>query len=690
MRPPRPIDASAQRIRPCEQRLALSASFASDFLLDSFAPLIPSGPDSDPSDSSIEAAQPAQTDLADAGVLDGGGQTVAVIDSGIAWDHEVFRGQNGSGFGPGYRVVGGWDFAEDDANPYDDGPAGFHGTHVAGLLAGRSTGENETIVGVAPGADLVALRVFDDDGRGQLQWIESALRWVHDNKDTFESPITTVNLSVGALLDEENLVDAKSMLEDELQQLRDDNILVFAAAGNGFDSSGGDAIMYPASSPLVQAVTSIHADGGLSEFAQRSPGILSTQGEAISSSVPDHVFGWDGRVNDMASLDGTSMATPQVAAASMLLRQSMIADGMDPTADEIMRQLRESSQQRIDPVTGDPYRVVDIEAMFARDPRPSAFGNGEIGRYDGDNDSQHVTLDLTDGIRLTVDGTEYPMVPGGNMPLVIDVGGGADSLRVFGSEQAERVVLDPVDQANNRISTNEYEIRLRGFEEVVFDGGGGRDRATLYDARGDETFQSHPGRATLEGIGFRFEIHQVDRVYAHATAGGDDTAFVRDSAGDDELNVRPQFTSLRSESGFQLAYGFESVFAYATSGGSDTAELYDSAGDDVMSISATRSIITGVGYQVSARGFDAVSAYATGGGDDLAKIYADHGENQWVTTGEMTQWTQADTDKVHVARGFEQTRLFEDLQELSLMTQSASPAEERDAMRRVFRSLGES
>ncbi len=164
----------------------------------------------------------------DSGGLDGSGQIVAVIDSGVAWDHVAL----GGGFGPGYRVVGGWDFAENDANPYDDGPSGFHGTHVSGLLAGQTDG----YAGVAPGAEIVALRVFDDHGVGQLQWIESALQWVHQNQDSFASPITTVNLSVGAALNDANRGEAMGMLEDELQLLRDDNILVFAASGNLFAS----------------------------------------------------------------------------------------------------------------------------------------------------------------------------------------------------------------------------------------------------------------------------------------------------------------------------------------------------------------------------------------------------------------------------------------------------------------------
>jgi hypothetical protein len=700
------IDADSRRIELCEPRLALSASLASDLLLEALelqtaATIEPQSNQLDP----IEFESPTDADSPNlinqaaqlreqSGGLDGRGQTVAVIDSGVAWDHVAL----GAGFGPGYRVVGGWDFAENDANPYDDGPAGYHGTHVSGLLAGQTDG----YAGVAPGAEIVALRVFDDSGAGQLQWIESALQWVHQNQDSFALPITTVNLSVGAALNDTNRGEAMGMLEDELQLLRDDNILVFAASGNLFasDSSGGTGVLYPASSPSVVPVGSLDPSGDLSNFAQRESGIFASRGESIASAVPDHVFGWDGKVDDFAQLDGTSMATPQVAAASMLVRQAMIDEGLEPTADEILTRMRETAVSQVDPITGATYHTIDLQA--AVDETSQLGGPTLLDRFDGSNGSEQVELDLRDGIQLRVGGLTYTLDPdASDSPIVIDVGEGDDSLQILGSDQAERLVLHPGVDATSSISSNNFRIELRGFENVAFTGGGGPDRASLFDSVGSDTLKSHPARATLSGVGFQFDVLQVPRVYVHGTAGGYDSAFLHDSSGDDSLAVRPQFTSLRSDDAFQLAYGFERVYAYATAGGFDDAILYDSEGDDTMSVSAGRSIITGPSYHVSTGGFESTEGRAIAGGNDLARIYSNETNSRWNITEDMTQWTGED-NAVRIARGFERTQAFEQYQPIELIPQSiASPlspwfiddakeraAREADATRAVFDALG--
>ena len=638
---------------------------------------------------------------------------MAVIDSGIAWDHVAL----GGGFGPGYRVVGGWDFAENDSNPYDDGPVGYHGTHVAGLLGGNA----DQVQGIAPGSDIVGLRVFDDMGGSELAWIESALQWVHDNQNTFESPITTVNLSIGAALSDANRIEASEMLGDELQQLRDDGILVFAAAGNFYgteQAEGDNQILFPASDPSVVAISSVDASGNLSDFAQRQSGILATQGENINSSVPDHVLGWDGNVNDFASLDGTSMATPQVAGASMLIRQAMLDAGLEPTAEQVLQRLEQAAVERTDSDTGQTYRTVDLQQAIESiqgEGRDSSTQNETtqetssepiktIDHFIGSVESEKITLDLRDGIKLSAGSEVYNIQSGssGN-PFVIDVGGGADSIHIIGSEASERLLARPnsaLGEASS-IATNNYEIELRGFEEIRFDGGGGFDRATMYDSSGDDKLTSQAEQVIIDGVGFRFEVNQVPRSYVHATAGGSDTAFLFDSVGDDELTIRPQFSSVRGASTFQLAYGFEEVYAFASNGGNDIAEIYDSLGDDTLSVSASRTMITGPDYQVIARGFGSVVGYANAGGDDLANLYSSQIESDWSVTSDMVQLT-SDDGATRVARGFERVAAFEQFQPIELggaqIRSLIADADERrelaeleaNATRSVFDQLGAS
>ncbi|MDQ4065689.1 MAG: S8 family serine peptidase [Actinomycetota bacterium] len=106
-------------------------------------------------DADIDA--PAAWDLAV-----GRGVTVAVIDSGVAHDHPDVRAR---------IAEGGWDFVDDDDDPYD--PSG-HGTHVAGIVAATS-GDAFGVAGVAPAARILPLRVLNAAGVGSADDIASAI-----------------------------------------------------------------------------------------------------------------------------------------------------------------------------------------------------------------------------------------------------------------------------------------------------------------------------------------------------------------------------------------------------------------------------------------------------------------------------------------------------------------------------------
>jgi len=285
----------------------------------------------------------------------GAGQTVAIIDSGIAWDHYAL----GGGLGEDFRVVGGYDFAENDFDPYDDGPQSYHGTHVAGILGSTE----QDALGVAPGVDIVGLRVFDDAGQSEIEWIENALRWVHDNQHSFENSITTVNMSIGVRLES----DAATMLQldDELKMLEDDGIYISISAGNSFATAAPNELSYPASSQYATAAASVDADGNISRFSQRAEKVIAAPGERISSTVPSHVFGMNGPAKYFATSSGTSMAAPYMAGASVLVREAMTFAGHeDITQDDIYDQLYNTADDVFDSETGGTYKRLNLQAAI--------------------------------------------------------------------------------------------------------------------------------------------------------------------------------------------------------------------------------------------------------------------------------------------------------------------------------------
>lgn len=307
----------------------------------------------------------------------GVGQTVAVIDSGIAYDHWAL----GGGFGSSYRVVGGWDFTdENDANPYDDGPSGSHGTHVAGIVGGDRAGTADD--GVAPGADLVALRVFNDAGDGYFNWVENALQWVHTNRNSFDNPITAVNLSLGTAWNS-TTIPSWAMLEDEFAQLETDGIFIAVSAGNSFASYNAPGLSYPAASLHVVPVMSVNDAGFLSSFSQRDTRAIGAPGQFITSTVPDYIGNHNGISDDFASFSGTSMASPYVAGASVIVREAMEFVGYtNITQWTIYNHMMATADDVFDTATNAIYKRLNLSAAIDALMPEDDFGSTADAAFD--------------------------------------------------------------------------------------------------------------------------------------------------------------------------------------------------------------------------------------------------------------------------------------------------------------------
>ncbi|MFE6818652.1 S8 family serine peptidase [Streptomyces sp. NPDC057677] len=183
----------------------------------------------------------------------GRGVTVGIIDSGIAYDHPAL---GGGGF-PNAKVVGGYDFADGDADPYDDmsGSAAGHGTHVAGIVAG----DDDHILGVAPDARLRSYRVFGSgSGAGDDVILAALDRAAADGNDV-------VNMSLGTPIG----ARGSGVLSTAADRLVASGTTVTVAVGNGY--AGPFRTSEPAAAHQAIAVGST--------YSNRSPYLALTLGD---------------------------------------------------------------------------------------------------------------------------------------------------------------------------------------------------------------------------------------------------------------------------------------------------------------------------------------------------------------------------------------------------------------------------
>jgi len=277
--------------------------------------------------------------------FDGSGVGVAVIDSGVtAWHDDLARNVS-NGRGPiGQRVMAFVDFVDGAPTAHDDFG---HGTHVAGIIAGSGWDAAGQYEGVAPGADLLVLRVLNGQGQGSVSDVIRAIDFAVANRARFH--VRVINLSIGAAVFESYETDPLTLAA---KRAVDAGLVVVTAAGNlGKDANGNlqyGGITAPGNAPWVITVgayneqgTPDSSDDTVATFSSRgptaidatakpdlvAPGIhivsLNDPNSYLSGLRPDSlVAGTRGAAFPYLSLSGTSMAAPVVAGTVALMIQA--------------------------------------------------------------------------------------------------------------------------------------------------------------------------------------------------------------------------------------------------------------------------------------------------------------------------------------------------------------------------------
>lgn len=235
--------------------------------------------------------------------IDGKGYAIVILDSGIYANHPMVSG----------KVIQEACFTTDKSCPNFTNrqigkgaasPTDWHGTHVAGIAAGSAN----DIVGVAPGASIIPVNVFDKDESSSESAIAEALKWVLSISDDYK--IAAINMSLGSSRLYNNYCDNVSPdITSVIHKLYDKNIPVVAATGNSYSLGMAN----PACISKVVSVAAMTETGVITSFSNLSDKTtFAAPGYQIKSAAENNTY----RISS-----GTSMASPHVAGVFALYKQ---------------------------------------------------------------------------------------------------------------------------------------------------------------------------------------------------------------------------------------------------------------------------------------------------------------------------------------------------------------------------------
>jgi subtilisin len=212
----------------------------------------------------------------------GTGVKIGVLDTGIDYNHKDLKVSGGISF-----VQGTTDFFDDNG----------HGTHVAGTISALNNSLG--VVGVAPQANLYAIKVLDQSGDGSYSDIIAGIEWAISNN------LDIINMSLGG-------TKPSKTLNIAVDKAYNNGMILVASAGN-LGVGKKDTITYPA------AFDSVIAVGAVDELNKRA--IFSSTGKQLNIMAPGVVI-YSTVPGGYGYESGTSMAAPHVTGAAALVKES--------------------------------------------------------------------------------------------------------------------------------------------------------------------------------------------------------------------------------------------------------------------------------------------------------------------------------------------------------------------------------
>ncbi len=278
--------------------------------------------------------------------ITGKGVGVAVLDTGI-FPHRDFDS----------RILGFADMVNGKAGPYDD--CG-HGSHICGIIGGSGLSSDGRYQGMAPGCNLVPVKVLDKKGNGYVNHVLAGINWILERKQ--ELGIRILNISVGA--GGKKFASEKSSLVHGVNRAWDEGLVVVVAAGN--NGPRPMSVTTPGISRKVITVGCSDDDREVLVGANRmvdysgrgptrecvcKPDVVAPGSCVVSCACQDYKY---------TIKSGTSMSTPIVSGAVALLLEKY----PEMTNRDVKLKLRESCRDIGLPRNQQGWGLLDVEKLL--------------------------------------------------------------------------------------------------------------------------------------------------------------------------------------------------------------------------------------------------------------------------------------------------------------------------------------